>query len=155
MRRFNFQRPELRVEGDEPPGYDSRYAPIHTEIGAEHLGGSVAELGPGQHSSPYHWEAGREEWLFVLTGRPTVRTPEGERELRAGDVLCFPPGPEGAHRLTNHGDEPSRIIIVSDRRMPNAVIYPDSDKIAINFSSTERSQMFRRETSVDYWDRES
>jgi uncharacterized cupin superfamily protein len=155
MRRFNFRRPELRVEGDEAAGYDSGYALIDTEIGGEHLAGNLAELEPGQHSSPYHWEAGREEWLFVLTGRPSVRTPEGERELRSGDIVCFPRGPEGAHKVTNRSDEPARIIIVSDRTTPNAVVYPDSDKIAVKISPTERSQMFRRETSVDYWDRES
>lgn len=155
MRRFNFHRPELGVDGDEPPGYESASAPIDTEIGAEHLRGNLVELEPGQHSSPYHWEAGREEWLFVLTGRPTLRTPEGHRELRSGDIVCFPVGPEGAHNLTNHGDEPARIIIVSDATTPNAVIYPDSNKIGVRLSASAPREIFRRETAVDYWDRES
>lgn len=154
MRRFNFHRAKLQVDGDEPPGYDSRWAEIDPEIGAEHLAGNLAELGPGQHSGPYHWEAGLEEWLFVLSGRPTVRTPDGERELRSGDIVCFPPGPEGAHQVINHGHEPSRFIIVSDRTTPKAVVYPDSNKVSVKLSPSEPSQIFRRETSVDYWDRE-
>jgi hypothetical protein len=34
----------------------------------------------------------------VLRGRPTLRTPEGERELVEGDVACFMRGAAGAHQ---------------------------------------------------------
>ena len=36
-------------------------------------------------------------------GRGDVRTPDGERVLRAGDVACFPAGAAGAHAVRNAG----------------------------------------------------
>ena len=47
---------------------------------------------PGEKLWPYHWELGCEEFLVVVSGTPTVRTPEGERELAPGDVVHFPEG---------------------------------------------------------------
>ena len=44
---------------------------------------TVYELPPGQSICPYHYELGDEEWLIVLAGRPTLRTPEGEQRAAA------------------------------------------------------------------------
>ena len=54
-------------------------------LGAELLGGSLYELEPGDRLGPYHTHHANEEWVIVVRGRPTLRTPEGERELREGD----------------------------------------------------------------------
>jgi uncharacterized cupin superfamily protein len=42
----------------------------------------------------------------VLRGEPTLRTPEGERVLKQGDVVCFPRGKDGAHQIINRTDSP-------------------------------------------------
>ena len=76
----------------------ARFGP---SIGAEQLGGTVYELDPGDSVCPYHYEGVEEEWLVVLTGTPTLRDPEGEHELAAGDLVCFPPTADGAHKVTN------------------------------------------------------
>lgn len=34
--------------------------------------------------------------LVVVAGTPTLRAPEGERELATGDCVLFPDGPDGA-----------------------------------------------------------
>ena len=47
------------------------------QVGATRTGTSVYELPPGQAICPYHYEYGEEEWLLVLVGRPTLRTPAG------------------------------------------------------------------------------
>lgn len=152
MRRFNWHSADLRRDGDEPPGYDAAYAQIGEAIGGEHLGGTLFELEPGQHSAPYHWEAAIEEWVIVLEGRPTLREPDGERELRAGDLVCFSPGPAGAHRLTNRTEERVRIVMLSDRRETNVVVYPDSGKVGVRTPDLRKN--YRVETDVAYWDRE-
>ena len=56
-------------------------------------GTSVYELPPGQQICPYHYEYPEEEWLIVLQGRPTLRTPEGTETLEPWDVVFFPTGP--------------------------------------------------------------
>ena len=47
----------------------------------------------------------------MLAGRPTLRTPEGERELAPFDAAFFPIGPDGAHQIRNDTAE-----TVADRR---------------------------------------
>jgi len=138
-----------RDEGD-PPGYDTGYARVGPLIGASALGLSVYELPPGQSICPYHWEAGDEEWLIVLTGRPTLRTPDGERDLGPLDSVCFSEGPDGAHKVTNRSEETLRVAILSTRREPAIAVYPDSNKVGV----WPPGKLFRLGDAVDYWDGE-
>ena len=79
----------------------------------------------------WHYEYGAEEWALVLAGRPTLRHPRGEDELEPGDVVCFPDGPDGAHKLTNRAEETARVMILSTFSRPAVAIYPDSDKLGV------------------------
>jgi uncharacterized cupin superfamily protein len=92
------------------------------------LGASVYELGPG-NSTAYHFHHGSEELLIVLRGRPTLRTPEGERQLAEGEVVHFPVGPEGAHGLRNDADELTRFVVAGIRVSPEVAEYPDTKQI--------------------------
>jgi len=139
-----------RDEGD-PPGYDTGYARVGPLIGASALGLSVYELPPGQSICPYHWEAGDEEWLIVLTGRPTLRMPDGERDLGPLDSVCFSEGPDGAHKVTNRSEETLRVAILSTRREPAIAVYPDSNKVGV----WPPGKLFRLGDAVDYWDGEA
>jgi uncharacterized cupin superfamily protein len=65
------------------------------------LGGSLYEPSPGKKTWPYHYETGRKEWLIAVSGQATLRGPDGERELTAGDVAVFPEGPAGGHQVIN------------------------------------------------------
>jgi uncharacterized cupin superfamily protein len=118
-------------------------------VGGASLGASVYVLNEGQSVCPYHWETD-EEWLLVLAGRPIVRTPEGEEELEPGDVVCFPAGPEGAHKATNRYTEPARIVIFSTKNQPGVAVYPDSNKVGV----WPPGKLFRIGDAVDYWDGE-
>jgi uncharacterized cupin superfamily protein len=97
----------------------------------EQLGGTVYEIGPERTSGYYHFHHGAEELLVVLQGRPTLRTPEGERELAEGDVVHFPVGPDGAHQLINMSAAPVRYLMISTRPSPEAVEYPDSGQVSV------------------------
>ena len=94
------------------------------------MGMMLYELLPKQTQCPYHFHHGNEELLLVLRGRPTLRTPDGERELEPGDVVHFPPGPAGAHHVVNRSDEPARYVIADSKVSPEVVEYPDSGKFA-------------------------
>lgn len=95
-------------------------------LGADRLDGTVVDLGPGEGSEPYHYVYGREEWLLVLAGRPTLRHLRGEDRLEAGDLVCFPEGPAGAHRLLNRGESVVRALFLSTTGLPANVCYPDT-----------------------------
>jgi uncharacterized cupin superfamily protein len=130
--------------------------------GAERLGASLYELPAGASSWPYHYHAGNEEAMYVLSGTGVLRTPEGESRVGPGDFAAFPADESGAHRLRNDGDEPLRYLAVSTMRDPDVTVYPDSDKVGVfagappGGADRERvvSGYFRRSDAVDYWDGE-
>src|SRR2546423_7633068 len=125
MEILNLFAVETKADDDDPPGYHPSYARLGPTLGASMLGMTVYELPPGNSVCPYHYELNKEEWLVAITGRRTLRTPEGERTLEPGDVVCFPEGPEGAHAVRNDGEEPSRVGILSTKREPGVAFYPD------------------------------
>jgi uncharacterized cupin superfamily protein len=143
---------DVVAEGDasDPPGYQTRAKRIGPLIGAERLGASIYELPPGQSICPYHYEYPHEEWLFVLEGSPTIRTPSGEERAEPGDVICFPEGPDGAHKVTNHGDDTVRVLFLSTVGDPSIAVYPDSGKVGV----WPPGKLFREREAVDYWDGE-
>jgi uncharacterized cupin superfamily protein len=67
--------------------------------------------------------------VIVLRGRPTLRTPDGERVLAEGEVVHFRTGPDGAHSLRNDTDEPVRFVVAGIRVFPEVVEYPDLKQI--------------------------
>ncbi len=138
---------ELKLDEDDAPGYGVSYARVGPLVGGEQLGLSVYELPPGQSICPYHYEVGFEEWLIVLSGRPTLRTPAGERELRPWDCAFFPDGEAGAHKVTNRTDETARVAMLSNRGDPGVAVYPDSEKVGV----WPPGKLFRLADAVDYW----
>ena len=152
MNVFNFHDAELGVDHDEPDGYRAPYAAIRPVIGARRLGGTLVLLRTGESLCPYHYELAEEEWLFVLEGTPTVRTPAGDEVMEAGDIACFARGPTGAHKISNFAAEPSRVIMISERAETAGTIYEDSDKVGVFAPDTRL--LFRRADAVDYWEGE-
>ena len=77
-------------------------------VGSTATGMFIYDLAPGQSSCPYHFEY-VEEWLLVIDGTIVVRAPDGEHTLERGDLVCFPLGPAGAHKLMNRSESPVRL----------------------------------------------
>ena len=152
MNRINLDAAEPAPHRNAPEGFGARDLDLGSLIGGEHLGGTLLELPPGQRAWPYHWEAAQEEWLIVLSGTPTVRTPEGEELLAAGDVVCFEPGPSGAHQISNASGAPCRIVMLSDRVPVNVVVYPDSGKVGVR--TPWLGSNFPQAAAVEYWEGE-
>lgn len=155
MQSFNLNTGKLEYDESDPEGFRAGMARFGSSIGATMLGGSLYDLPPGQSNCPYHYEYGNEEWLVVLEGKLTVRHPGGEEELDPGDVVCFPVGPEGAHRLANRTDATVRVLMLSTLCEPSVAVYPDSDKIGVWPGDRRDHIIVRRESSVDYWDGET
>ena len=85
----------------------------------------------------------------------TLRHHEGEEQLERGDVVSFPIGPKGAHKVANPGEETARVLMVSTMGEPAVAIYPDSDKLGVWPGDERDNLMVRRSSAVDYWDGES
>lgn len=153
----NIETPDFD-ESREHGGFGHTRARIGRQAGSVRLGASLFELPPGRAAYPYHWHVGDEELLFVLVGRPTLRTPEGTRDLEEGEAVSFLPGEEGAHQLLNRSEQPVRFLTVSTEGDTDLVIYPDSDKVGIYGRGPEGGgllALFRRGDAVDYFEGES
>ena len=155
-RQVNVYSVQLEHDDDDPPGYEAGFARLGPLIGAAGLGATVYELEPGNSNCPFHYEYGNEEWLLVLSGTLTVRHADGETELGPGDLASFLEGPSGAHKLTNKGDEPVRLVMISTKVDPSMVVYPDSDKVAAWSGPGDATETVRvrRGGNLDYWDGE-
>jgi uncharacterized cupin superfamily protein len=121
MRRLNFLDDEPWDQVDD----EVRVRWFGHAFGADKLGASLNELLPGSPGGSLHMHYGVEEMFFVLSGTPTVRTPDGEERLSPGDVVYFPEGPDGLHTFSNPTDEPARMIGISTKRFPDVVAYPE------------------------------
>lgn len=139
----------------EHEGFRIRETQVGPRLGAELIGGSVYEVDPGMKLWPYHLHHANEEWLVVLRGRPTLRTPEGEQELGEGDVVCFPRGPAGAHQVRNGTEDPVRILMLSTALAPEILEYPDSGKVATADAKGEHLSLTRHGEPAKYWDGEA
>jgi uncharacterized cupin superfamily protein len=148
---FNLFAEQDWDETNDRAGYEHKSAVIGKRLGADLLGGTLYEVPPGEKTWPYHYELGCEEWLVAVSGRPTLRTPEGERELAPGDVAVFPEGPDGAHQVINRSDEPCRVLILSSKSPLAVVHYPDSGKVGLWTEGEGYQAMLRNEPKLDYW----
>jgi uncharacterized cupin superfamily protein len=154
MKRVNIAASVFEYDAEDPEGFKVGMARLGKELGAERTGISVYEIPPGQSICPYHYEIGEEEWLLVLEGTPTLRHPGGSDRLEPWDAVLFPRGPEGAHRIGNETDGTARVLMFSDVVTPTATVYPDSDKVGIWTGNPDTDLLVRRESGVEYFDRE-
>ena len=154
----NIDDPNFEEREGAPEGFRAFRARIGYELGSENIGASVWKLPPGEAAYPYHFHYSDEEILFVLRGRPTLRTPTGTRTVEPGEAVHFPLGEEGAHQISNPTDEEVRFLAVSTNGAPDIVIYPDSNKISASERLPEGGGLhtfFDLGTEVGYWEGET
>lgn len=130
--------------------------------GARLLGVSQYRIAPGDRSWPYHFQHVNEELFFVRRGYGELRTPDGARPLRPGDIVLCPPGPGGAHGIRNTGDGDLDVLALSTMEEPEISEYPDSGKVYVmagaapggDAAARTLDMVFRRVDAVDYLDGE-
>ena len=164
------RRHQQVVNLDELPasigGKGPRFAFMRKQLGAaagaQQLGVSFMELPPGARAWPRHYHAANEEGLYILEGRGLVRLGEVEIEIRAGDYVALPAGPDSAHQTINDSDAPLRYLCVSTMLTTDISVYPDSNKIGVFAGAAPGGAKAARflegfvplATSTDYWDGE-
>ncbi len=96
--------------------------------------------------------------FLILDGEGELRFGDQRYPIRRHDVIACPTGgAEVAHQIINTGTSPLRYLALSNVAEVESCEYPDSQKISIvagqRGARTVR-EMFRVETTVDYYDRE-
>lgn len=119
-------------------------------IGAERLGYAYARLAPGKRFCPMHWHTREEELFVVLAGTATLHTPRGDFSLRAGDLVAFPTGANGAHQIVATGESAFEMLAIANTDPGDVCFYPESQKLLVEATGT----LVRDHPGLDYYDAE-
>ena len=94
-------------------------------FGLTRFGVNLTILPPQAQSALLHRHSQQEEFVYILSGHPTLRTDTGETLLGPGMCAGFPAGGV-AHHLINYTDLDVHYLEVGDR----APEYPEDDLVA-------------------------
>jgi len=142
--------------------YEAQIAPVGAALDSKMIGFNVTVIAPGKKAFPYHAHRGNEEMFFILEGEGSIRLADGTHKIRKGDFISLPPGRDSAHQIINDSKAPLRYLAVSTMLSPEAVEYPDSQKIGVTAGpgggrppGPDSLRHFTRlKDAVDYWDGE-
>ena len=138
--------------------YTSKRAEFSAGIGARDLGYNLTELPPGKTNCPFHSHRAEEEMFLILEGEGELRYGTESYKIRRHDVIACPTGGAGtAHQIINTGKTTMRYLSLSTMSKIEICEYPDSNKIGVhaNEITPELHNIYRAETTVEYYDRES
>ena len=114
---------------------------------------SIYEIPPLKSAYPYHYHHKNEETFYIICGEGILKTPGGDKKVSAGDLLFFPTGPEGAHKLTNTSETENLVYIDFDVVHDiDIAVYPDSDKLGVWGMGINK--LYPQSDDVDYYDGE-
>src|SRR5256714_6879265 len=108
-------------------GWRVKGALVGQRIGGRLIGATMSEVEPGDKLWPYHTHHLNEEWVIVLRGEPTLRTPEGEQVLKEG---------------------------LSSMVGPDIIEYLDTGKVYATSVADELIMLARPGPTVEYWEGE-
>lgn len=99
----------------EPTNYGEGNAwtlkPVVSWADADKCIASFVEIPPKSYSYGYHYHDNNEEIFYIISGTGSLRTYQGDKPVKAGDMLCFPTGEKGGHVLTNVSDTDPLVYI--------------------------------------------
>jgi uncharacterized cupin superfamily protein len=130
------EAPPRRRPSNYPEPFFSRMArrekrPLGDLFGLTNFGVNLTRIAPGGVSALRHAHSRQDEFVYVLSGRPTLVTDEGETELAPGMCAGFKAGTGNAHHLLNRTKEDVVYLEVGDRSSGDEGSYPDDDIKAV------------------------
>lgn len=110
-------------------------------------------LPPGKSNYPYHWHETHEEVFYIISGSGIVKTEEGDKPLRPGDVLVCPTNLQGAHMITNPSETEDLVYLEFDTiSFPEVAHYPLVNGLGVLFPGRVENQFFIDGKRVPYDD---
>lgn len=103
--------------------------PLGILFGLTQFGVNLTTLAPGAWSAHRHWHQNEDEFIFVVSGHPTLITDDGSFPLAPGMVAGFPAGKANGHHLVNSSTEPVTYLEIGSRAMEEVCHYPDIDLV--------------------------
>lgn len=96
-------------------------------FGLANFGVNLTELAPGAISALRHSHSRQDEFVYVLQGKPVLRTDAGDTPLAPGMCAGFRAGSGDAHQLFNPTSETVVYLEIGDRSPGDTASYPDDD----------------------------
>ena len=121
--------------------------PLGDLFGLKNFGVNLTTLAPGAASALFHRHSRQDEFIYMLEGKLTLFTEEGEQELTPGMCFGFRAGGT-AHQLVNRSGADATYLEIGDRSAGDAVTYPQDDLEAV--LGPERSWIFTRKDGTPY-----
>ena len=146
------------TDTEENGYYTSKRAQFSAGIGARDLGYNLTELPPGKAQCPFHAHRAEEEMFLIIEGEGELRYGTERYKIRKHDVIACPTGDAStAHQIINTGTTTMRYLSLSKLSKLEICEYPDSKKLGVHADepSPGLHKLFREQSSVDYYDRES
>ena len=100
--------------------------PLGDLFGLRNFGVSLTKLMAGGESSILHRHSRQDEFIYIVSGRPTLVIDAGEIELSPGMCAGFPASGI-AHQLVNRTDDTVTYLEIGDRTPGDEGIYPQDD----------------------------
>jgi uncharacterized cupin superfamily protein len=126
------EAPPRAKPSNYPEPFASRMAarekrPLGDLFGLSNFGVNLTRLPPGAVSALRHAHSKQDEFVYVVSGRPVLRTDAGETQLAPGMCAGFKAGIGDAHHLINRSSEDVVYLEVGDRSAGDTGSYPDDD----------------------------
>ncbi|MGH8738640.1 MAG: cupin domain-containing protein [Burkholderiales bacterium] len=96
-------------------------------FGLRSFGVNRTTMTPGAMSALRHWHAVQDEFVYILSGHPTLVTDTGETLLHPGMCVGFKGGDPDGHHLVNRSKEDVVYLEIGDRLPGDSAEYPDDD----------------------------
>lgn len=115
-----------------PEPFASRMAgrskqPLGDLFGLANFGVNRTRLAPRAMSALRHAHSKQDEFVYILSGRPTLVTDEGRTPLSPGMCAGFKAGTGNGHHLVNETADEVIYLEVGDRSAGDQGAYPDDD----------------------------
>lgn len=128
--------PPRAKRSNYPEPFASRVAGRHKQalgdaFGLTNFGVNRTTLKPGAMSALRHWHTRQDEFIYVLSGRPTLVMNSGETMLEPGMCMGFKAGDDDGHHLVNRTSVDVVYLEVGDRIAGDSGVYPDDDLQAV------------------------
>ena len=114
----------VRMEGREK-------RPLGDAFGLTNFGVNLTRLSPGSESALRHAHSHQDEFVYILSGEPTLITDAGETRLEPGMCAGFKAATGNGHHLVNRSTADVVYLEVGDRSAGDTGTYPDDDLSAV------------------------
>ncbi len=126
--------PQNAKKSNYPEPFFSRMSgrikrPLGNLFGLGNFGVNLTTLSPGGESALLHRHSKQDEFIYILSGEPTLVTDRGEIALTPGMCAGFPAAGV-AHQLVNRSAADVVYLEIGDRTAGDECTYPHDDLMA-------------------------